>query len=47
MLVLYDNHRGRGHHRHVRGRILEYEFEGLDELIRDFLDDVEEARREP
>jgi hypothetical protein len=43
--VGYDNERGKGDHRHVRGREFVYRFKSPDQLVADFLADVEEARR--
>jgi hypothetical protein len=45
-IVGYGNERGKGDHRHVRGRELPYRFRSPDSLIADFLADVDEARRE-
>ena len=39
--VLYDNHYPKGHHKHINGREIAYEFSGLENLIRDFERDVE------
>lgn len=43
--VLYDNHHGRGHHRHLRGQVIPYEFQGVGKLLADFEKDVEEAQK--
>jgi hypothetical protein len=43
--VGYDNERGKGDHRHVRGRDLAYRFRSPEQLVADFLKDVEDARR--
>lgn len=40
-LVGYDNERGKGDHKHVNGRELQYRFIDFDTLMRDFLRDVE------
>ncbi len=40
-LVRYDNERGKGDHRHERGREFSYRFASLARLIEDFLADVE------
>lgn len=40
-LVRYDNERGKGDHRHERGREFSYRFSSLARLIEDFLADVE------
>ena len=42
-IVGYDNERGKGDHRHLRGRELPYVFVDVPTLIRDFLRDVKEA----
>ncbi len=39
VLVGYDNHHPKGHHRHYAGRQEPYEFMGIEQLIRDFLED--------
>jgi hypothetical protein len=44
-LVGYDNERGKGDHRHVRGRAFVYSFTSPEQLVADFLADVEDARR--
>jgi len=43
-LVGYDNERGKGDHRHVLGREFSYRFSSPEQLISDFLADVEGAR---
>ncbi len=48
--VGYDNEHGKGDHRHIQGRELHYHFVSVEQLIADFLTDVEQARaagREP
>ncbi len=45
VLVGYDNHAPKGHHRHLGGKQERYEFESLDKLRADFMKDVESARR--
>lgn len=42
--VLYDNHRPKGHHRHRRGLQGPYAFATVDQLLRDFLADVRQAK---
>lgn len=44
-IVGYDNERGKGDHRHLRGTERPYQFVSPERLIEDFLADVEEARR--
>ncbi len=39
-IVGYDNERGKGDHRHRRGRQERYEFVSLDRLLADFRADV-------
>jgi len=42
--VGYDNERGKGDHKHIRGAELPYEFTGVPALIREFLQDVKELQ---
>lgn len=44
-IVGYDNERGKGDHRHLRGAEQAYQFVSPERLIEDFLADVEETRR--
>lgn len=39
--VLYDNHHPKGHHKHVQGREMPYEFGGVRRLVADFRVDVQ------
>lgn len=39
----YDNERGKGDHRHLRGAEMRYVFKDVPTLLRDFLRDVKEA----
>ncbi len=39
--VLYDNHHPKGHHKHVGGRQIVYEFTGVKNLLNDFRQDIE------
>lgn len=41
ILVGYDNHQPKSHHRHWNGREEPYTFEGIEKLKKDFLKDVE------
>ena len=43
-VVLYDNERGKGDHRHYREREEAYEFKDIETLIADFMADVRPAR---
>ena len=40
-VVGYDNERGKGDHKHVGARQLDYRFTDIDTLVADFLRDVE------
>jgi hypothetical protein len=42
-LVGYDNERGKGDHKHIRGKQAPYAFKDVPTLIRDFLRDVQET----
>ncbi len=42
----YDNYRGHGHHKHIRGRRIRYDFKGVDKLVEDFLADFERLKEE-
>jgi hypothetical protein len=43
-VVLYDNHHPKGHHRH-RGPVqMGYPFSTIDQLLQDFLEDVQRAK---
>jgi len=41
VVLLYDVHRGKGHHRHVRGKEALYQYHDPATLISDFQRDVE------
>lgn len=45
-MVLYDNERGKGDHRHYLEHEESYVFENVETLIADFLADVRRARGE-
>ncbi|HOB92591.1 MAG TPA: DUF6516 family protein [Aquabacterium sp.] len=42
-VVGYDNERGKGDHRHLGERELPYRFSTVDQLLADFMADVERA----
>jgi len=42
-VVGYDNERGKGDHKHIRGAQAAYVFKDVPTLINDFLQDVQEA----
>jgi hypothetical protein len=44
VLVGYDNHAPKGHHRHFGSREEVYEFDGLEKLSADFRKDLARAR---
>jgi hypothetical protein len=43
-VVVYDNERGKGDHRHFMGRESRYRFVSVEQLVSDFLADVAKAR---
>lgn len=45
-IIGYDNERPKGDHRHEDGREEAYAFQGLEQLVADFLADVERKRAE-
>jgi hypothetical protein len=45
-IVGYDNERGKGDHRHVKGEQERYSFSTVEKLVTDFLADVRHARGE-
>jgi hypothetical protein len=47
ILVLFDNERGKGDHRHIRGVEHSYRFDSVERLIEDFKAAVRSARRQP
>ena len=42
-IVLYDNHHPKGHHKHIRGHEMPYDFSGPEKLLKDFERDIQEA----
>jgi Family of unknown function (DUF6516) len=44
-VIRYDNESGKGDHRHYKSREMPYRFIDAETFIRDFLADVEQARR--
>jgi hypothetical protein len=44
-LVRYDNELGKGDHRHYGDQEEPYQFNDVETLVRDFLEDVAKARR--
>ncbi|OEU78826.1 MAG: hypothetical protein BA865_14880 [Desulfobacterales bacterium S5133MH4] len=45
-LVRYDNETGKGDHRHIRGQEEPYLFRDVETLVADFLEEIENTRRE-
>lgn len=45
-VVGYDNERGKGDHRHLRGVEMRYVFKDVSKLLSDFLQDVKESNNE-
>jgi hypothetical protein len=43
-VLRYDNERGKGDHRHVGNREEPYQFTGIEQLVDDFLKDIERVR---
>ena len=46
-IVAYDNERGKGDHKHLRGKEEPYKFTSVELLIADFLADVGRERGKP
>ncbi len=44
ILVLYDNHHPKGHHKHIKNRESPYLYLGIEDLIKDFERDIEEVK---
>lgn len=44
-VVLYDNHHPKGHHKHIEGRENAYSFAGLERLMVDFYQDIDDWKR--
>ncbi|WP_199534722.1 toxin-antitoxin system TumE family protein [Rhodoferax lacus] len=45
-IVGYDNERGKGDHKHVHGIEFRYKFLSVEQLVADFLADVERMKNE-
>ena len=45
-VLRYDNETGKGDHRHVKGKELQYRFVSVDQLVADFFEDVKRWRDE-
>jgi Family of unknown function (DUF6516) len=43
-VVGYDNERGKGDHRHLRGTEEPYRFKDVSTLLQDFMNDVEDSK---
>jgi hypothetical protein len=43
-VIGYDNERGKGDHKHLGDRQLEYHFTSVEQLVADFLADVQRER---
>lgn len=46
ILVGYDNHHPKGHHRHYGEKQLPYNFMGIKDLIKDFVEDQRRIKHE-
>lgn len=42
--VLYDNHHPKGHHKHIAGRQVAYDFISVEKLLEDFRRDIEVSK---
>ncbi len=45
-LVGYDNERGKGDHKHIEEREMRYRFVSVEQLVADFLADVDGVRQD-
>ena len=44
-VIGYDNERGKGDHKHLGDRQLDYQFTSVEQLVEDFLADVQARER--
>ncbi len=44
-LVRYDNETGKGDHRHIKGKEERYNFTSVEQLIKDFQNDIDRFRK--
>ena len=44
-VIGYDNYEKKGDHKHYPDREIPYNFENVNKLIKDFLDDIEKYKR--
>ena len=44
-VVGFDNERGKGDHKHIMGRETAYAFKSVEQMIEDFISEVEAIRR--
>jgi YD repeat-containing protein len=40
-VILYDNHHPKGHHKHINGQEVPYEYRSFEDLLKDFRRDIE------
>lgn len=45
-IVGFDNERGKGDHKHIMGRETAYRFTSVEQMIDDFIDEVDAIRRQ-
>ena len=45
-LVRYDNESSKGDHKHIRGQEEPFRFKSVEDLVTDFLEEIEKARKE-
>ena len=44
-LVRYDNEKGKGDHKHILGKEYPYKFKSVEQLIQDFIDDINKLKK--
>ena len=44
-LVRYDNETGKGDHRHIKGKEERYNFTSVEQLVKDFQNDIDRLRK--
>ncbi len=44
-LVRYDNETGKGDHRHIKGKEERYNFTSVEQLVKDFQNDIDRFRK--
>ena len=44
-LVRYDNEKGKGDHKHILGKEYPYKFKSVEQLIQDFINDINKLKK--